>query len=126
MTRLLAIVSALVLAAFAASAEPAVFTSEAFAHAQEQGKPILVHVTAPWCPTCAAQKPILSELEAQPQFRDLQVFNVDFDSAKDVLKRFKVSQQSTLIVFHGKTEAGRSVGETRKAAIESLLKKSAG
>lgn len=50
----------------AANAAEAVFTPEAFAAAQKAGKPILVHVTAPWCTVCAAQKPILAKLEAQP------------------------------------------------------------
>jgi len=63
-----------------AQAAEAVFTPNAFEAAQKAGKPILVHVTAPWCTVCAAQKPILAKLEAQPRFKDLQVFDVDFDS----------------------------------------------
>jgi thioredoxin 1 len=34
------------------------FTTEAFAAAQAGGKSIVVHVFAPWCPTCRAQEPI--------------------------------------------------------------------
>ncbi len=77
-----------------ANAAEAVFTPAAFEAAQKAGKPILVHVTAPWCTVCAAQKPILAKLEAQPRFKDLQVFDVDFDSRKDVLKRFGVTTQT--------------------------------
>ena len=64
------------------------YSPAAFEAAQKAGKPILIHITAPWCTTCAAQKPILAKLEADPRFKDLQVFDVDFDSRKDVVKRF--------------------------------------
>jgi hypothetical protein len=46
---------------------------------------------------------------------------VDFDTAKDVLKRFRVTQQSTLIVFRGKSEVGRSTGDTNPASIRRLV-----
>ncbi len=99
------------------------YTQVAFEAAQRAGKPILIDVTAPWCPTCRAQAPILKELTSQPKFKDLQVFTVDFDSEKDALHLLRVQQQSTLIVFQGENEVGRSVGDTGKASIEALLTK---
>lgn len=107
--------------AFAASAAP--FDATAFAAAQAAGKPILIHVTAPWCPTCKVQKPIVSRLRASDAFKDLVEFDIDFDSQKDLLRTFGVKTQSTMIVFKGKTETGRSVGETKPEAIEALFKK---
>jgi thioredoxin 1 len=94
-----------------------------FAKAAAAGKPILVHVTAPWCGTCKIQKPIVSKLEKEPAFKDLVVFNVDFDSQKEILRDLQVQSQSTMIVFKGEKEVDRSVGETDPAAIEALLKK---
>ena len=99
------------------------FRAGDFDKARMSGKPVLVEVTAPWCPTCKAQKPILSELKAQPRFKDLTVFEVDFDSQKDALRALGVQKQSTLIVYKGGQEVGRSTGETSKAAIEGLLAK---
>ncbi len=107
--------------AFAATVQP--YTSAAFAAAQQQGKPILVHVTAPWCPTCAKQRPILAKLESDPKFSTLEVFNVDFDSQKAVLRAMGVQRQSTLIAFHGATEKARSTGETSEDAIRAVLDK---
>jgi thiol-disulfide isomerase/thioredoxin len=107
----------------ALAAEEHPFTTQAFEAAEAAGKPILVEVHAPWCPICKAQGPILSELFGQPKFKDLQVFRVDFDSQKDVVQSFGVRMQSTLITFHGKTETGRSVGETGRAPIAALLDK---
>src|SRR5579884_3320986 len=49
------------LATPAFAAETMSYTPDAFAAAQKAGKPILVAIHASWCPTCKAQKPILSE-----------------------------------------------------------------
>jgi thioredoxin 1 len=106
---------------FAEGGKP--FDRAAFDAAQAAGKPILIDVSAPWCPTCKAQAPILSKLMRDPRFKNVVAFNVDFDSQKDVLKRFNVQRQSTLIVFKGKQEAGRSVGDTNPASIEAMLAK---
>jgi thiol-disulfide isomerase/thioredoxin len=103
--------------------EKASFDTTAFEAAKKAGKPILVEVTAPWCPTCKAQAPILGELRSQPRFKDLVIFTVDFDTEKRVLSGFKVQMQSTLIVFKGGTEVGRSTGDTQKASIDALLSK---
>ncbi len=106
-----------------AMADSKPFKAADFESARTSGKAVLVEVTAPWCPTCKAQKPILSDLKAQPRFKDLAVFEVDFDSQKDALRRLNVQQQSTLIVYKGGKEVARSTGETSKAAIEGLLAK---
>ncbi|HEY4044940.1 MAG TPA: thioredoxin family protein [Rhodopila sp.] len=100
------------------------FTQPAFEAAQKQGKPILVQITASWCTTCAKQRPILSQLEAEPRFKELVVYNIDFDTQKDPVRALGARMQSTLIVFSGATEKGRSTGETDPVAIESLLAKS--
>lgn len=99
------------------------FDKATFAAAQKAGKPILVEVTAPWCPTCKAQAPILQKLTADPKFKDLEVFEIDFDSSKALLRTFNVRQQSTLIAFKGETEVGRSTGDTNEASIAALLNK---
>jgi thiol-disulfide isomerase/thioredoxin len=105
-------------------ASETVFTQQAFEAAQKAGKPILVHITATWCLTCRAQQPILSELTAEPKFKNLAVFDVDFDSQKDVVRAFRAQSQSTLITFKGSREVGRSVGDTNAGSIASLLDKS--
>jgi thioredoxin 1 len=107
--------------AFATETKP--FTADAFAAAQKAGKPIFVDVHASWCPICAKQKPILSELTADPKFKNLVFFVVDYDSQKDAVKFFGVRMQSTLIAFKGEHETGRSVGDTDRASIATLLNK---
>ena len=105
------------------AATEAPFTQQAFAAAQREGKPILVYIAASWCPTCAKQRPILSQLENEPAFRDLAVYTVDFDTQKDVVRALGARMQSTLIVFHGVAERGRSTGATDPSAIKALLEK---
>lgn len=113
--------SALALSAPALAFQAKPFDAKGFEAAQNAGKSILIEVHAPWCPTCKAQEPILSSLSKKSDFKDLAVFKVDFDSQKDALKLFNARQQSTLIVFKGKQEKGRSVGDTNAASIEKLL-----
>lgn len=107
----------------AVAAERHIYEPQAFEAALDSGKPILVHVTAPWCGECKVQKPIVARLADQPEFANLTIFDVDFDTQKDALRRLRVQKQSTLVVFKNKTEVGRAVGITRPQAIESLMKK---
>jgi thiol-disulfide isomerase/thioredoxin len=107
----------------ALATETRTFDPESFAAAQKTGKPIFVGVHASWCPICKAQKPILSELMADPKFKDLIYFVVDFDTQKDAVKSFNVRMQSTLIAFKGATETGRSVGDRDRSSIAALLNK---
>lgn len=107
--------------AFAASPQP--FNAQVFAAAQKAGKPILIAIHASWCPTCKAQTPILSELTDDPKFKNLAYFVIDFDSQKDLVQRFGARMQSTLIAFKGDKEEGRSVGDTSRSSIATLLNK---
>ena len=112
------------LGSVAAAADKKPFDQSAFDAAQAAGKPILVEVSAPWCPICKAQAPILARLRSDPRFKELVSFDIDFDSQKDLLRKFNVQKQSTLIVFKGKQETGRSTGDTNAGSIEALLGKS--
>jgi len=112
-----------ILTAPAFAAETRTYDPETFAAAQKADKPIFVAIHASWCPTCKAQKPILSELMSEPKFKDLIYFVVDFDSQKDAVKYFGARMQSTLIAFKGEMETGRSVGDTERSSIAALLNK---
>lgn len=105
-----------------ATAEQA-FTAAALEAAQKAGKSILVDVAASWCPTCHAQKPIIDGLAKSEKFKDFVFLKVDFDSQKGELRQLNARMQSTLIVFKGANEVGRSVGDTNPESIEALLAK---
>ncbi len=117
--RLLAIAAVIALPLAARAAQP--FDAATFEHDQAAGKPIVVHVVAPWCPVCAKQRPIIRRIEAaQPA---LTVFDVDFDHDQAALRRFNVQHQSTIIVYKGKAELGRSTGDTDAGRIGALVAK---
>jgi thioredoxin 1 len=113
--------AALVFAAAPALAAAAAYTPAAFEAAQASGAPVLVVIHASWCPTCRAQLPIVERLEADPKFKGLKVFKVDFDAQKDAVRAFGARAQSTLVMYNGGKETGRSVGDTDAGAISALI-----
>ena len=117
--------TALVMATLASAAETKPFDAATFTTLQAAGKPILVDIRADWCPTCKKQAPIIASLMSTPAFKDYTVLEVNFDTQPEALKQFRVTQQSTLIIFAGKQEKGRSTGDTRREGIEALLRQAA-
>jgi thioredoxin len=115
---------ALVMGVFDAHAADRVsYDAAVFQATVDSGKPILVHVTAVWCGECKAQKPIVAALAERPEFNQLTIFDVDFDTQKEALRRLNVQLQSTLVVFRNKAEVARAVGITRPEAIEAVMSK---
>lgn len=108
---------------WADASAPVPFDQQAFDAAQKAGKPILVEITAPWCPACKAQAPILTKLRMEARFKNLETFTIDFDSEKALMRKFGAKLQSTLICFRGATETGRSIGETQPEWLEAQLEK---
>ncbi len=90
----------------------------------KQDKPVVLHVFASWCPVCRAQKDVLEKLMLIPEFKNLPVLQADFDTENALLKKYKVHNQSTFIVFKNGKEVTRSTGQTDKDAIADLLRKS--
>ncbi len=110
-------------AAFADAPVAAPFEPAAFDAAIAAGSPTLVEITADWCPTCRAQKAVFADLLQDPRYADLVIFEVDFDTQKDVVREFGAQKQSTLIVFAGGEEVARGVGTTKPKRIAALLDK---
>lgn len=114
-------VSAVALAGTVFAAERSDWDKAKFEKAQKDGRPILVDVAADWCPVCKKQAPIIADLAKKSEYKNLATFRVDFDKQKDVLKTFNVQKQSTLIVFKGSKETGRSTGDSNPESIGKLL-----
>lgn len=119
--------------AFLAASLASTFVAPAFAHNGDEtipgfddalaaGGPILVHVTATWCETCQAQKPIVAALLKTPDFAKMKMFEVDFDTRKEVLRRYNVQSQSTMIIYKAGKEVDRQVGQTDPKLIEAFLR----
>ena len=110
-------------AGIASAGEIKPFSQAEFDRLTHAGQSVVVDVSATWCPTCRAQKPILEKLMQQPAYKDVTLLSVDFDSEKSVVRAFKVGMQSTLVGFKGTQEVARSLGDTTEAGIEGLIQK---
>lgn len=99
------------------------YKSDLFDKLAGEGKVVLIEAHADWCPTCQLQAPAVAALAHAKPYEAVTVLVVDFDKQDDALKRFRISKQSTLVVFKGKQERGRSIGVTDKTDIAALLDK---
>jgi thioredoxin 1 len=95
------------------------YSDAAFETAKASGKPVVIEFHADWCPTCRAQAPVVRSL-ATGKFT---ILTVNYDGQKNVVKKFGVRRQSTLIVFKNGEEVGRAVGITSKSSVANLLAK---
>lgn len=99
------------------------FNQAEFDTLMKQGKPLVLHFHADWCPVCRAQQKVLDDLLPLPEFKDLPVLRVNFDKEKEMLRRYRIRNQSTFVVLKNGKEVTRSTGETDSSAIADLLKK---
>jgi len=110
----------------AAAAERQPYTPAALAAAQAKGRPILVEVKAWWCLVCASQGRTIKATTAAPQYNNLLILSINYDTQKEYWKALGATKQSTLIGYKGANEVGRVVYMTDKAAINGLLAKTIG
>ncbi len=99
------------------------YTEDSFRKAKSDGKSIVLVFHANWCPTCRAQKPVLESILKEKEFDGLVALQVDYDDSDDIQRELGVTRQSTVIVFKSGAEVGRSVSDTNKDSLTTLLKK---
>ena len=67
--------------------------------------------------------PLLQSLAKEKKFANAATFVVDFDTQRDFAKAHSVRFQSTIIVFKGAEEKGRSTGDVDIASIRTLMER---
>ena len=84
------------------------------------GKMVLVLFESDKCEICNKQSNTASQLLTNPRFKDITIFNVDFESAKSIVKKFHVAKTGTIILMKGTTEVFRTSSplEQNKLAAE--------
>ena len=97
------------------------YSAAALAEAEKANQPVALHFHADWCPTCRAQDKVVQTLKAEKGL-DLTILTVNYDTEKDLKRRFKVNSQSSLIVLRGQKETARLVGDTSTDGIRDALK----
>ena len=117
---MLVLLAALSLMAAAPTPPLQPWSAAAFSAAQEAGKPLVVFVHASWCITCRRQEPIVRSLAADPAFKAVTVFVVDY-ADKPTLQALKITERSTLVAYRGKAERSRSSYVTDPHEIRALF-----
>ena len=99
--------AAIVVSVPASAGEYRAFDAASFQALQNRNAATVVFVHAPWCPVCRAQEQVIKKLLATPEYKDVNILTIDFDSQKALWSKFGAKQQSTLIGFHGRRETAR-------------------
>ena len=97
------------------------YSAAALAEAEKANQPVALHFHADWCPTCKAQDKVVQSLKAEKGL-DLTILTVNYDTEKDLKRRFRINSQSSLVVLRGQKETARLVGDTTTDGIRSALK----
>lgn len=84
------------------------------------GKPVVVHVFAPWCLQCRAQQTILERLSTDASFDGVAFYRVDYDKQKDAVKTLGVPR-STLIAYKDGEEVAKMSWGTSTNAVLGVL-----
>jgi thioredoxin 1 len=97
------------------------FASAKFDSLIKAKQPVLVMVSASWCPVCRVQENVIRRLVApEDAYAKATFLRVDFDADKPAVKKFKADTQSTLIAFRNGTEIARMVGSTDTSKIKAF------
>ncbi len=104
--------------ALALKSEP--YSEQALAEAQANNQAVVLHFHADWCGSCKIQSMVFETLRKEGGVQ-AKVLVVDYDKAQGMKDRFKVKTQSTIVVFKGRIETSRLVGETRESRIRAAL-----
>jgi len=96
-------------------------TSEQFESEVTQSVlPVLVDISAEWCPPCKMIDPVLDELSEEFVGR-IKFCRVDVDTAPDIAERFGIRGVPTLLLFKGGDLVETLVGFKPKRELEGKL-----
>jgi len=121
--RMIAVLVLLLAQTAAGAATPEDFNIERFQALQERGEPVLVEISADWCPVCAVQKNVLKELYSKDDIQRVHWLELDWDAQRQAARDLGAWRQSTLILFRGHEEIDRLVAQTDAGTIAELLDK---
>ena len=96
------------------------FTLSSLEKAKATGKTVVVNSYEPWCWSCRKQDKVL--IGAKNEFKDVVFLTYQQGKHKDIAQALNVSVRTTIVVFKGKKEVARIVGQTEKAEIYSAIK----
>ena len=95
------------------------FNNEVFKKAQLDGKIVVIHSWNKTCYTCGKQVKILNE--AEKEFTDILFLSFEQTKDKEIAKLLGIEYWTTIVVYKNNKEVARSIGQTRKSEIYSLI-----
>ena len=98
------------------------FTNQIFKNALLEGKIVVINSWNKMCITCAAQVKILNS--AEKEFKDVIFLSFEQTNDKEIAKLLKIDYWTTIVIYKNDEEIYRSIGQTNKAEIFSIIKKS--
>jgi thioredoxin 1 len=97
----------------------ATFNKELFLEAQKLGKIVVINSWNKTCSTCAAQSIVLKN--AKNQFKDVLFLSFEQTKDTDVAKFLNIDYWTTIVVYKDNKEIARSIGQTDKTKIYSII-----
>ena len=97
------------------------FTKELFLEAQNSGKTVVINSWNKTCSTCAAQSIVLKD--AKNEFKDVLFLSFEQTVDTDIAELLKIDYWTTIVVYKDNKEITRSIGQTTKSEIYSIIKK---
>lgn len=82
--------------------------------------PVLIDVTADWCPPCRAAAPVVSELAEKYRGR-LKVVEIDGNESPDLAATLGVRGFPTFLAVRGAEIVGRQAGFGGKRGLEAFV-----
>jgi thiol-disulfide isomerase/thioredoxin len=96
---------------------PQLATMQDVERAIQTTTPVLIQFDAKWCGYCRALQPHLKKLRDKNLKSELQVYQINIDTAKDVAAEFDVRSLPTMFIVH----KGKVVGYKRGGISEREL-----
>ncbi len=99
-------------------AKETTFKKELFDKAQADGKVVIVSSWIKYCTSCASQMKVLDK--AKNDFNNIEYFKFEVTN-KEIAQMFDIQYQTTLLIFKNNEEVHRSIGQTEKDKIYSII-----
>jgi|TARA_B110001452_G_scaffold123307_1_gene102262 thioredoxin 1 len=96
------------------------FTVEKFKKAQTEGRVVVINSWNKTCYTCGKQVKILNE--AEKEFNNILFLSFEQQKDKKIAKLLGIEYWTTIVAYKDNKEIYRSIGETKKSKIYSMIK----
>ena len=96
------------------------FTKEIFNSAQAEGKIVVINSWNKTCYVCKKQIKILDQ--AEKEFNSVLFLSFEQTKDKEIAKLLGIEYWTTVVVYKNNKEVYRSIGQTDKSKIYSLIK----